>query len=213
MISNFPKIVKKYLGELPKDDYPVLNTFLFVSIWLGFVLEQSQTSMTSMFKRLNYRNIEVDKSTFSKASKIRNPNLFYELFLKLRKKLENQKNSDDQKLVLFPLDSTIVTLTSKLLWSQGFHQVKLFSGLNLWTEEPGGILIHFGQGNDSKYGNETIDANPENGFSIMDRGFCSLARIAYLLQQKNRYFLLRIKNKITLKMQENGLCLIGTGKK
>lgn len=32
---------------------------------------------------------------------------------------------------------TIVTLTSKLLWQQGYHQVKFFSGLNLLTSEHG----------------------------------------------------------------------------
>jgi hypothetical protein len=85
------------------------------------------------------------------------------------------KKIDFQKLALFPLDSTIVTLTSKLLWSQGYHQVKLFSGLNLLTAAPGGISIHFGQGNDSKYGNSTRDATPPNGVSIMDRGFALTA--------------------------------------
>ncbi|MCW6035552.1 IS4 family transposase, partial [Spirulina subsalsa FACHB-351] len=36
MLSNFPQIVKKCLGHLPQDDYPVLDTFKFVSIWLEF---------------------------------------------------------------------------------------------------------------------------------------------------------------------------------
>jgi hypothetical protein len=27
MLSNFPNIINKFLGDLPKDDYPVLNTF------------------------------------------------------------------------------------------------------------------------------------------------------------------------------------------
>ena len=58
-------------------------------------------------------------------------------------------------------------LTSKLLWSEGYHQVKLFAGRNSWTNEVGGISIHFGQGHDSKYGNETINQIPENGIGIM----------------------------------------------
>jgi hypothetical protein len=38
-------------------------------------------------------------------------------------------------------------------------------------------LIHFGQGyNSSKYGEEIIAATPENGVSIMDRGFCKLSK-------------------------------------
>lgn len=113
---------------------------------------------------------------------------------------------------MFPLDSTIVTLTSKLLWSQGYHQVKLFSGLNLLTAEPGGIAIHFGQGHDSKYGDSTIEATPANGVSIMDRGFSSFARIKALLTENNRYFILRIKNNIALKMLETGKYLMGVGK-
>jgi hypothetical protein len=44
-ISNFPKIVKKHLGHLPQDDYPVLNAFLFVSTWLNFALNQSEIRM------------------------------------------------------------------------------------------------------------------------------------------------------------------------
>jgi hypothetical protein len=40
IVSNFPEIVKKYLSHLPQDDYPVLNTFKFASIWLSFVLDQ-----------------------------------------------------------------------------------------------------------------------------------------------------------------------------
>ena len=211
MVSNFPKIIKKYLGDLPQDDYPVLNTFLFVSTWLSFVLDQGQTSMTCLFKTLNIRGIKVDKSTFSKASKKRDPKLFYNLFKKLRKELNKSKKIDKNKLALFPLDSTIVTLTSKLLWQQGYKQVKLLSGLNLLTSSPGGIVIHFGQGHDSKYGDDTIKANPENGVSIMDRGFSSLSRIKFLLGEVNKYFLLRIKKNITIQMLENGSYLLGKG--
>jgi len=219
MISNFPRLVKKYFGHLPQDDYPVLNTFLFVSSWLEFVMNQGKTSMQSLFKHLNIRGIDVDITTFSKA----------QLFLNLRQQLRKQHQLDQNKLALFPLDSTIVTLTSKLLWQQGYHQVKLFSGaectaafqlelnsswvgsLNLLTSEPGGVFLHFGQGHDSKYGNPTIGETPENGVSIMDRGFSSLGRIQELLQETNSFFLLRIRNNIKLEILENGNCLIGTG--
>lgn len=211
MVSNFSHLVKNLLGELPQNDYPVMNSFLFVSTWLNFVLDQSQTSMRSLFKHLNVRGIKVDISTFSKASKTRDPILFYELFLKLRKKLKNHHKQQSKQLALFPLDSTIVSLTSKLLWSQGLHQLKLFAGLNLLTAEPGGILIHFGQGHDSKYGDFTIDATPLNALSIMDRGFSSLSRIQKLLTKNKQYFLLRIKNNMRLEMVENGQFLVGTG--
>jgi len=211
MISNFPQIVKKHLKHLPQHDYPALNTFLFVSTWLSFALDQSQVSMRSLFKRLNIRGINVDISTFSKASKVREPAVFYHLFTKLREELKKEHKLNSEKLALFPLDSTIVTLTSKLLWNQGYNQVKLFSGLNLLTAEPGGIAIHFGQGHDSKYGDSTIEATPSNGVSIMDRGFSSFVRIKALLTEKNRYFLLRIKNNIALQMLENGKFLMGAG--
>ncbi|EGJ35058.1 transposase [Moorena producens 3L] len=185
---------------------------LFVSTWLEFVLDQSQTSMRSLFKRLNVRGIDVDISTFSKASKVRNPMLFYNLLIQLRKALHKSPKVGKNKLALFPIDSTIVTLTSKLLWSQGFNQVKLFSGLNLLTAEPGGIMIHFGQGHDSKYGDNTIESTPENGVGVMDRGFASLERIKNLKTKYNRYFVLRINQNFQLEMLSNGQVLIGTGK-
>jgi putative transposase len=213
MVSNFPTIVKRFLGDIPKDDYPVLNTFRFVSCWLSFVMDQSQSSMRDLCKRLNVRGIDMDISTFSKASKNRDPIIFHNLFLKLRKELKKQRNIDTKSLVLFPIDSTIVSLTSKLLWKEGYHQVKLFSGINLLTAEPDGILIHFGQGHDSKYGEETIAATPKNGVSVMDRGFCKLERIKELIEDKERYFVMRIKNDMSLKMLENGRFLLGTGAK
>jgi IS4 transposase len=206
-------MINKFLGDLPKDDYPVLDTFKFVSCWLSFVMDRSQSSMRDLFKRLNVRGIDMDISTFSKASKNRDPIIFHNLFLKLRSELNKKKNIDPKALVLFPIDSTIISLTSKLLWKEGYHQVKLFSGINLLTAEPGGILIHFGQGHDSKYGEETIAATPENGVSVMDRGFCKLERIKDLIQDKERYFVLRIKNDMSVQMQENGKFLVGTGAK
>jgi putative transposase len=60
MLSNFPSIINKFLGDLPKDDYPVLDTFKFVSCWLSFVMDQSQSSMRDLFKRLNVRGIDMD---------------------------------------------------------------------------------------------------------------------------------------------------------
>jgi putative transposase len=213
MLSNFPNIINKFLGDLPKDDYPVLDTFKFVSCWMSFVMDQSQSSMRDLFKRLNVRGIDMDISTFSKASKNRDPVVFHNLFLRLRSELNKKKNIDPKALVLFPIDSTIISLTSKLLWKEGYHQVKLFSGINLLTAEPGGILIHFGQGHDSKYGEETIAATPQNGVNIMDRGFCKLERIKDLIQDKERYFVLRIKNDMSLQIQENGKFLVGTGTK
>ena len=213
MVSNFPAIVKRFLKDLPTDDYPVLDTFTFVSCWMSFVMDQSQSSMRDLFKRLNVRGIDMDISTFSKASKNRDPIIFHDLFFKSRNELKKKNSIESKALVLFPIDSTIISLTSKLLWKEGYHQVKLFSGINLLTAEPDGILIHFGQGHDSKYGEETIAATPKNGVSIMDRGFCKLERIKDLIQDKERYFVMRIKNDMSLQMLENGKFLVGTGTK
>ncbi len=57
---------------------------------------------------------------------------------------------------------------------------KIFAGLNSFSSEIGGIKIHFGQGHDSKPGEETIENIPENGVGVMDRGFCSKKRIRNL---------------------------------
>jgi putative transposase len=47
----------------------------------------------------------------------------------------------------------------------------------------------------------------------MDRGFCKLERIKDMIQDKERYFVMRIKNDMSLQMQENGKFLVGTGSK
>ena len=100
MLSNFPNIINRFLGDLPKDDYPVLDTFKFGSCWLSFVMDQSQSSMRDLFKRLNIRGIDMDISTFSKASKNRDPVIFHNLFLRLRSELNKKKNIDPKALVL-----------------------------------------------------------------------------------------------------------------
>jgi hypothetical protein len=85
--------------------------------------------MRDLFKRLNIRGIDMDISTFSKASKNRDPVVFHNLFVRLRSELNKNKNIDPKALVLFPIDSTIISLTSKLLWKEGYPEVAL---LHLW---------------------------------------------------------------------------------
>ena len=63
-----------------------------------------------------------------------------------------------------------------------------------------------------KEGIETIANIPENGVGIMDRGFCSKERIRNLSEIKNKFFVLRVKNNINLKILENGNCLLGSKK-
>ena len=74
--SNFAQVIKDLLKDLPKNDYPVLNSFLFVSCWIGWVMDRSLESMRDLFLRLNAQNIEIDISTFSKANKNRSAEVF-----------------------------------------------------------------------------------------------------------------------------------------
>ena len=97
------------------------------------------------------------------------------------------------KLALFALDSTTITLTSKLLWNQGIHQVKMLSGINLMNSELPGESLHFGKGHDSKYGNETVESIPANAVGRMNTGFLSHDRIRQI-SKKEKYFILRLKN-------------------
>jgi putative transposase len=204
ILRNFSKVVKDILKPLPKKDYPVLNTFLFVSCWLEYVMDKSVVSMQDLFKRLNIQGIDLKISNFSKASKKRDTQVFLDIINQLKKEL-TQKKGKIKTRSLFPIDSTIISLTSKLLWSQGYHQVKLFCGLDSWTSEVGGIVIHFGQGHDHKYGQKTVEEIPYQAVGIMDRGFASSKRIRELKEQKNKAFVLRIKNNLTLEMLENGM--------
>ena len=85
-VSNFPRIIKSLLKNLPKNDYPVLNTFLFASCWIGFGMDKSLVSMRDLITRVNSRGKKLDLSTFSKASKSRNLEIFEEILVILGKK-------------------------------------------------------------------------------------------------------------------------------
>jgi putative transposase len=207
MLSNLPALVKKILGHLPDNDYPKLSTKRFVALWLNYVLDPGIESMRGLFQQLNWQGVEIDISTFSKASNHRDVTVFQKIFQELNRELKRKNAS--KAIGFFPVDSTIVTLTSKLLWTLGIHQVKLFAGLDSLTGEIEGVNVHFGNGHDSKYGEETLDATPENRVLMMDRGFCKLERIAKLLREENRYFLMRLNTNTSLEFQEDGSCRIG----
>ena len=116
----------------------------------------------------------------------------------------NQKCKSDE-LALFALDSITITLTSKLRWNQGIHQVKLFSGINLMNSELPVVSLHFGKNHDSKYGNETVESSQENAVGIMDRGFASHDRIRELCK-KEKYFVLILKNNEKFKILGESQC-------
>ncbi len=60
IVNHFLKIVKDILKGLPKNDYPVLNSRLFVECWLAYTLDNCLTSMRDLFKRINPPGFEVD---------------------------------------------------------------------------------------------------------------------------------------------------------
>lgn len=193
MITSFPRLVKSILKQLCPHDYPVLNSRLFFEIWLTFVLDQSLTSMRDLFYRLNKAGIKVDISTFSKACKTRQNQHFCRIYVELMERLKRKNPTTAQ--MLFPIDSTIVTLTSKLFWMQGYHQVKLMNGVNLVQGNPSECLIHFGQGHDALFASLVPGMIPEDGIGIMDRGFASWEFLEQLSQTKT-LFVVRIKNNM-----------------
>lgn len=210
MLYSFPKLVQKCLASLPTNDYPVLNTRLFLSIWLSYAMDKSLTSMRDIFKRLNVSGLTIDISTFSKANRHRSQEPFLKLYQQLNEEICRDKNL--QRYELCPIDSTVITLTSKLLWLQEYYQVKLVSSLNLTTGVPEENLINFGYDSDYKYGKEMLATLPSNGVAVMDRGFSSLKFLRFAGQSK-KYFVLRIPNSYKLQFAETpGHLIVGTGK-
>jgi putative transposase len=173
-------------------------------------MDNSLTSMRDLFTRLNNTGFEVDISTFSKANLHRSQKPFQEIYQKLNELVQNKsQNKLHNKYAICPIDSTIITLTSKLLWVLGHHQVKLFSSLNLATGSPEDNFINFGHDHDYKFGSKMMSSLPINAVGVMDRGFAGLKFIQELVQE-NKYFVLRIKNNWKLEFEDStGLVKVG----
>lgn len=105
--------------------------------------------------------------------------------------LKRQNPASAQMLV--PIDSTVISLTSKLFWEEEYHQVKLLNGINLEQGNPTECLIHFGQGHDARFRESVNSMIPNNGVGIMDRGFASWEFLDELSATQTR-FVVRIKN-------------------
>lgn len=193
MLASFSQLVKSILKQLCPHDYPVLNSRLFFEIWLTFVLDKGLTSMRDLFYRLNHAGIPVDISTFSKACKTRKDGHFCRIYAQLIEQVKRQNPTQAQ--ILFPIDSTVVTLTSKLFWFSGYHQVKLLNGINLAQGNPSECLIHFGQGHDARFADCISTMIPENAIGIMDRGFASWAFLDQMSQTGTK-FVVRVKNNM-----------------
>jgi putative transposase len=149
--------------------------------------------MRDLFYQLNRSGITVNMSTFSKACKKRCDQYFHRIYAELRQKL--LRNNPKEARMLFPIDSTVISLTSKLFWLQEYHQVKLLNGINLSQGCPSECLIHFGQGHDARFTDYVMGMIPENGIGIMDRGFASWEFVEEL-SKTNTLFVVRIKNNM-----------------
>jgi len=94
----------------------------------------------------------------------------------------------------------------------GYHQVKLFSYLNLSTGGPGENLVNFGFNHDYNFGEKMSSFLPANGVEVMDRGFAGLSFLQSA-SKSSKYFVLRIGNKYKLEFdEESKLMRLGTGK-
>jgi len=84
----------------------------------------------------------------------------------LRALQKQLKHHQGQLKYLFPLDSTIITLTSKLFWH--YKQVKLTLGLDTNEGNIGDEPITLGKTHDHRIGHLVIGTIPENAVGIMD---------------------------------------------
>jgi putative transposase len=205
MLIEFKKLVKQIIAPLPKDDYPVLNTQLFVKIWLEFVMDKSVTSMRSLFSRMNYSGYKLDISTFSKASKSRELKVFIKIYEQLNQMVKRKCRRSGIELV--PIDATVISLTSKLLWILGYNQVKLFVGTNKESGGLSGSLINFGQGHDYNYGEKVISSLEYNQVGVLDRGFAGVSFVNGC-ERQGKKFVLRIKNNYKLEVDQEAGCIV-----
>jgi putative transposase len=106
-----------------------------MSCWLSFALDSSVNSMRGFFKKLNLGGQSISQSTFSKAINHRSTAPFQELYKSLNKFIK-EKHQPKKEWDICPIDSTTITLTSKLLWALGHHQVKLFNAISHETYIP-----------------------------------------------------------------------------
>jgi putative transposase len=169
--------------------------------------------MRDVFKRLNNTGIGVDISTFSKASKHRSADPLSKIYKQLKQQVNNKKINSKfkDKYLICPIDSTIISLTSKLLWSLGYHQVKLVSALNSSQGCLEDSLVNFGHRHDYNYGPTMTASLPLNAVGVMDRGFAGLEFIKQMWENE-KYFVVRIAKSWKLEFdQALGKMRVGTG--
>ncbi|MEN9232242.1 MAG: transposase [Thermostichus sp. DG02_5_bins_236] len=104
--------------------------------------------------------------------------------------------------MLFPVDSTVISLTSKLFWQEGYHQVKLLNGFSLTENLTSAAVLAFGERHDLSFREEVIDLIPENAVAIMDRGFASW-RLIDERCEGNKRFVVHIKNNVRTELNQD----------
>jgi putative transposase len=210
MLNSSSEIVKTILKRLPKNDYPVLNTRLFVLIWLHLIFDKSLGSLRDLFFLTYHQGIAVDLSTFSKASKNRDYQVFNQIYVSLNSELRKRKGK--REYLLYAIDSTVITLTSKLFWMSGYHQTKLVMGVDAETGSIGERHLHFGFSNDENFAELMMTTVPENGIAVENRGFCSFENLLDM-SQIGILFIVRIKNNYKWEFEEEEeLVYIGSKK-
>ncbi len=131
--------------------------------------------MRDLFSRLNNTGFDVDISSFSKANSHRTQKTFQEIYQKLNEVVQKKTHNElHDKYAIYPIDSTIITLTSKLLWILDYHQFKIFTSLNLATETPEDNFINFGHYHDYKSGSQIMSSLRNNALRVMNRGLVRL---------------------------------------
>lgn len=190
-LSSLPGIVKSLLASLPRHDYPVMNTQLFVKTWLTYILDKSVTSLRDLFFQLKHTGMPGSLSSFSRACSSRGLQYINHLFVELIHHVRRRPSRKD--MIICPFDSTIVGLTSKLFWAERYHQVKLLTSLNQETQAPSELLIHFGERHDAYFGELVLGMIPENGLAVGDRGFASKELFKQFIDS-GKLFLIRINS-------------------
>jgi putative transposase len=209
-IMELETLVKQLAERLPKDDYPVLNSRKHFLIWLEYVLDESVSSMRGLFARLRQSESAPDMSTFSKANSKRNTEQIKNIFKYVNGLVGRKRKSGKHELV--PFDSTTITLTTKLMWAEGYQQVKLFSGQGLETGNVRNELVVFGREHDYKYGKKLVGELEEDKVAVMDRGFAGVDFINYC-QENDKKFVVRIKNDWRLEFSKDNSYLCWHNKK
>lgn len=206
MINNYREIVNNLVKDLPKNDYPVLNTRLWVETWFHFIVNQSLNSMRGLTSYLNATGVQFNISTFSRANQNRNPQIFIDIYQKLAIKV--RRKFDGNILPTLALDSTTITLTSKLFHQNNYREAKLLCSHNSQTQIPENISIQLEKIHDYRMFMSSNKEIESLGIMVMDRGFASLD-IIKKFQDNCQLFVLRIKQNYTQVMLEDGFCLLG----